>query len=180
MIIWSGPCFWRSVTFIDVSISYLLISFPQVEGQKKYLSLLGGCKISLSIPLLTTRPEFCSTLRNCKALPVKDYPLASIQSLLSLILVGHDQEKQEGWTVTPQILRSHGVLLHKASKEIKIFMITFSNLKQMHLLSAVPNSPTLKLIQPAPPFCEAHVNHYRQLILLREAAQVILFLKSKF
>lgn len=132
-----------------------------MEGWKKYLSVLGGCKISINIPLLTTGPEFFSTLKNRQALPVKDYLLASIQSLLSLILVGHEQEKQEGRTVTPQILRSHGVLLHKASKEIKIFTITFSNLTQMHLLSAVPNAPTLKLIQPGPTFCEAHVNHYR-------------------
>lgn len=142
--------------------------FPRMEGRKKSLSVLGGCKIRISIPLLTTGLEFFSTLKNCKALPVKDYLLASIQSLLSLILVGHDQEKQEGWTVTSQILRSHGVLLHKASKEIKIFMITFSNLKQMHLHSAVPNTLILKLSQPAPTCCEARVNHYRYLILIRE------------
>lgn len=62
---------------------------------------------------------------------------------------------------TLQILRSHGVLLHKASREIKIFTIRFSNLKQMHLLSAVPNSPALALIQPASTLCKAHVNRYR-------------------
>lgn len=133
-----------------------------MEGRKKYLSVLGSRKISVSIPLLTTGPELRSTFKNHKASPVKDYPLASIQSLQSLIVVGHDQQKQEGRTVTtPQILRSHGVLLHKASREIKIFTIRFSNLKQMHLLSALPNSPSLKLIQPAPAFCKAHVNCYR-------------------
>lgn len=133
-----------------------------MEGRKKYLSVLGSRKISISIPLVTTGPELRSTFKNHKASPVKDYPLASIQSLQSLIVVGHDQQKQEGRTVTtPQILRSHGVLLHKASREIKIFTIRFSNLKQMHLLSALPNLPSLKLIQPAPAFCKAHVNCYR-------------------
>lgn len=72
---------------------------PRQEGQKKYLSVLGSRKISISIPLLITGPELRSTFKNHKALPVKDYPLASIQSLQSLIVVGHDQQKQEGRTV---------------------------------------------------------------------------------
>lgn len=93
MVIWSQPCFWRSVTLIDTSISYLLISFPQTEGQKKYLSILGSCKSSISIPLLATGPELQSTFKNHKTLTVKDYHLASIQSLLSLIVVGCDQQK---------------------------------------------------------------------------------------
>lgn len=92
-----------------------------------------------------------TALRNHKALSVKDYPLTPIQRLPSLIAVGRDQQQQEGRTVTTlQILRSHGVLLHKASREIKIFMIRFPNLKQMHLLSAVPNWTALKLTQPGP------------------------------
>lgn len=133
-----------------------------MEGREKYLSVLGSRKISISIPLLTMGPELRSTFKNHKASPVKDYPLTSIQSLQSLTVVGHDQQKQEGRTVTTlQILRSHGALLHKASREINIFAIRFSNLKQMHLLSAAPNWPTLKLIQPAPAFCKAHVNRSR-------------------
>lgn len=149
---------------VSLSLMYLFSTCwldPLRWGVRRNTSrqILGCSKISISIPLLTTGPELRSTFKNHKASPVKDYPLASIQSLPSLIVVGHDQQKQEGRRVTTlQILRSHDVLLHKASREIKVFTIRFSDLRQMHLLSAVPNSPTL---QPAPTFCKAHSNCYR-------------------
>lgn len=67
-------------------------------------------------------------------------------------MVGGDQQKQEGQTVTTRrISGSRGFVLHKASREITIFTIRFSHLKQTHLLSAAP----APLIRTAPVFCEA-------------------------